>query len=582
MANKRNWLLTAAILFCLTAAILSLLLGAVRLSPGELMQALLGGPNSTAGYIFWYARLPRTLACLLSGAALAVSGAVIQAVLSNRLASPGIIGVNAGAGLAVTVCCALGLLSGWTIALSAFGGAMVSVLLVVFTAEKTGASRTTVILGGVAVNAFLNALSEALTTLVPDAGVLSGDFRVGGFSSVVPVRLLPAGVLICGGLLVILTLHNDLEVLSLGEETAQSLGMSVKKIRTLFLVLSAMLAGASVSFAGLLGFVGLIVPHAVRNLTGSESRYLLPLCAVGGAGFVTACDLAARLLFIPYELPVGILMSVLGGPFFLGLLLKRKGGLEIQNLSAGYAGNPVLTDVSLTLAEAAVTVIVGPNGCGKSTFLKALAGILPADGNIRLDGQELLTLDRRELAKKVAFLPQNRTVPEITAKNLVLHGRFPYLSYPRRYREEDHRIAETAMEKMGVADLAQRSLSTLSGGQRQKVYIAMALAQDTPVVLLDEPNTFLDIAHQLQLMDQARALAAEGKTVVLVLHDLSMALDCADSLAVFGGGKCLFQGSPEKVFLSGCLDSAFKVQVQRVQTPDGWKYYFSGKSAYQF
>ena len=324
--DKKKRLLPAAWAFCLTAAVFSLLLGAVRLSPAQLWKALLEGPGNTAGYIFWYARLPRTAACLLSGAALAVSGAVIQAVLSNKLASPGIIGVNAGAGLAVTACCALGLLSGWVIALSAFGGAMVSVLLVMFTAEKTGASRTTVILGGVAVNSFLNALSEALTTLVPDAGVLSGDFRVGGFSSVVPVRLLPAGILICGALLVILTLHNELDVLALGEETALSLGMSVKKTRTLFLILSAMLAGASVSFAGLLGFVGLIVPHAVRSLVGSESRNLLPLCAVGGAGFVTACDLVSRLLFIPYELPVGILMSVLGGPFFLGLLLKRKGG----------------------------------------------------------------------------------------------------------------------------------------------------------------------------------------------------------------------------------------------------------------
>ena len=297
--DKKQWLLPAALLFCTTAAVLSLLLGAVRLSPQQLWQALAGGPKSTAGYIFWYARLPRTAACLLSGAALAVSGAVIQAVLSNKLASPGIIGVNAGAGLAVTVCCALGLLSGWTIALSAFGGAMASVLLVMFTAEKTGASRTTVILGGVAVNSF---------------------------SSVVPARLIPAGLLICCALAVILTLHNDLDVLALGEDTARSLGMPVKKTRTLFLILSAMLAGASVSFAGLLGFVGLIVPHAVRSLVGSESRFLLPLCAIGGAGFVTACDLAARLVFIPYELPVGILLSVLGGPFFLGLLVKRKGG----------------------------------------------------------------------------------------------------------------------------------------------------------------------------------------------------------------------------------------------------------------
>lgn len=326
MDNRKKGLFPAAAVFCLAAAVCSLLLGAVPLSPRQLLQAALGGPGNTAGYIFWYARLPRTAACLLSGAALAVSGAVIQTVLSNKLASPSIIGVNAGAGLAVTVCCALGFLSGWTIALSAFGGAMASVLLVVFTARKTGASRTTVILGGVAVNSFLNALSEALTTLIPDAGVLSGDFRVGGFSSVVPARLIPAGILIVAALLVVLSLHNELDVLSLGEETAQSLGMSVRKMRTLLLVLAALLAGASVSFAGLLGFVGLIVPHAVRRLAGMESRYLLPLCALCGAGFVTACDLAARLLFIPYELPVGILMSVLGGPFFLLLLVKRKGG----------------------------------------------------------------------------------------------------------------------------------------------------------------------------------------------------------------------------------------------------------------
>ena len=251
--------------------------------------------------------------------------------------------------------------------------------------------------------------------------------------------------------------------------------------------------------------------------------------------------------------------------------------LEIRNLSAGYPGNPVLKNVSLAIPQGAVTVIAGPNGCGKSTLLKAMAGILPATGDLKLDGLDLLALDRRELAKKIAFLPQNRTVPEISVKNLVLHGRFPYLSYPRRYRKEDHAAAEAAMEKMGIFDLAERSLSTLSGGQRQKVYIAMALAQDTPVVLLDEPNTFLDIAHQLQLMEQARALAAEGKTVVLVLHDLSMALEYADSLAILSQGRCCFQGSPEEVFLSGLLDSAFSVRVGRVQTPDGWKYYFSDK-----
>ena len=134
------------------------------------------------------------------------------------------------------------------------------------------------------------------------------------------------------------------------------------------------------------------------------------------------------------------------------------------------------------------------------------------------------------------------------------------------------------MKKMGITELADRSLTTLSGGQRQTVYIAMALAQDTPVVLLDEPNSFLDIAHQLQLMQQAKALAEAGKTILLVLHDLSMAMDWADSLAVLSDGQCLFQGSPEETFLSGSLQRAFGVQVQRAQTPEGWKYYFSNKN----
>ena len=320
---KKIWMVR---LLALMAAVVSLCTGAAGVTLEQLWRAVLEGPNSTAGYIFWYARLPRTCGCLLAGAALAVSGGVIQNVLHNKLASPSIIGVNAGAGLAVTVCCALGVLSGWAIAGSAFLGAVTCVLLIVFVAQKAGASRTTVILGGVAVNAFLNALSEALTVLIPEAGMLAGDFRVGGFSSVSWPRLLPAACLILLALALIFSLHNFLDILSLGEETARSLGMRVRMMRTFLLILAAMLAGAAVSFAGLLGFVGLIVPHAVRKLAGGESRFLLPLCALLGAAFVTVCDLVSRIAFAPYELPVGILLSVLGGPVFLVLLWKRKGG----------------------------------------------------------------------------------------------------------------------------------------------------------------------------------------------------------------------------------------------------------------
>ena len=311
-----------ALLACVLAALASLFLGAAALSPGE----LLSGTGTAAGRIFWYVRLPRTAGCLLAGAALSVAGCVIQNVLANPLASPNIIGVNAGAGLAVTVCCALGCLSGWVIAGAAFGGAFLAVMLVSLAAKAVGASRTTVILAGVAVNAFLGAISDAVTNLVPDAGALSSDFRVGGFGAVVPQRLVPAGVLILIALGAVFCLSNELEVLSLGEDTAKSLGLKAERLRTVFLALAALLCGAAVSFAGLLGFVGLIVPHAVRRFAGTRCARLLPLCALWGGAFVTVCDLLSRLLFRPQELPVGILLSALGGPFFLYILSKRRGG----------------------------------------------------------------------------------------------------------------------------------------------------------------------------------------------------------------------------------------------------------------
>ena len=318
-----------AILLLFLAFVLSGCLGSASMSFEQLQMAIFGGPSSAYGRIFWYARFPRTIACMLSGAALAVSGAMIQGVLTNKLASPGIIGVNAGAGLAVTICCVMGVFSGWMIAGAAFGGAIAAVLLVAFTAQKIGASRTTVILGGVAVNSCLNAASEALSILIPEAAMQAADFRVGGFSAIVYERLLPAGVLIILCLIISLTLTNELDVISLGEDTAQGLGMSVKKMRTLFLGLAALLAGAAVSFSGLLGFVGLIVPHVSRKLIGNENGKLIPFCALCGASFVALCDLMARTLFSPYEIPVGILMSFIGGPFFLFLLMNRKGGHSI-------------------------------------------------------------------------------------------------------------------------------------------------------------------------------------------------------------------------------------------------------------
>lgn len=321
--NKRFTLIVSiAAAGCIFAALLSLFAGAVWVSPFDLFS----GEGTAQWRIFRYARLPRTFACLLAGAGLSTSGAIIQGVLANRLASPGIIGVNAGAGLGVTVCCALGAVSGWAVAGSAFLGALLAVLAVAIAAQKTYASRSAVILGGVAVNSFLTAISEAIITLYPEIGAYTADFRTGGFSGVTDSKLIPAAVMIIIALIITFTLSNELDILSMGEDTAQGLGLSVKKMRTVFLALAALLAGASVSFAGLLGFAGLIVPNMAKKLAGGENRRLLPVCAFGGAMFVTLCDCAARSLFSPYEIATGIVMSAIGAPFFIFLLFKSKGG----------------------------------------------------------------------------------------------------------------------------------------------------------------------------------------------------------------------------------------------------------------
>ena len=309
------------------AVIMGILLGATALDPRELWAAWREGDwNAPSLRILRYVRLPRVWGGVVCGAALSVAGAVIQNVLNNRLASPGIIGVNAGAGLAVTVCSALGILGGWRLSLGAFLGAFCAVMSVSLAARRWNASRGTVILMGVALNSLLGALSDTITTLSPDVGIMTTHFRAGDLSSVTYGGLIPATCVVLAAFAALLTLTQHLEVLTLGEDTARSLGMRTATARVVFLLLAALLAGAAVSVCGLLSFVGLLVPHAVRRTAGSATRHLIPLCALFGGGFVTLCDTLARVLFAPYEVPVGMLFAFLGAPFFLFILIRGKGG----------------------------------------------------------------------------------------------------------------------------------------------------------------------------------------------------------------------------------------------------------------
>lgn len=310
----------------LALAVASLCMGAVEVTPAQVVRALLtNDPADVSARVVLFSRLPRTCGSLLAGAALAVSGVIIQTVLGNPLAAPHIIGVNAGAGLAVTISCALAPMAAVR-PLAAFGGAMVGVFLVLLFAETTGASRITLVLAGVAISSIFSACIDGVTTIFPDALIGYTDFRIGGLAGVTMAKLAPAAVLIAPSLILAFAMGGLLDLLALGPETAQSLGLSVRPTRLLFLTLAAALSGAAVSFCGLVGFVGLLVPHGVRSVVGEESRPLIFCSALGGAALMTLCDLVARTVVAPFELPVGTILSILGGPFFLWLLVRQRGG----------------------------------------------------------------------------------------------------------------------------------------------------------------------------------------------------------------------------------------------------------------
>ena len=305
----------AGAVLLLLAMLLALFTGAAGYTPAELIEH---------GAILRYIRIPRVLAAVFAGAGLAGCGVIIQTLLGNSLAGPNIIGVNSGAALMALVASAAFPLVPQLQPAAAFLGAMLAVSVVCLLSRRTNASKMTILLTGVIINSLFNAASEALCTFFPNIAAAYASFRVGGLSAVQPSVLYPAMLLISVAAVVAMLKADVLEMLSLGDDAAFSLGINVGRNRLLFLLCAACMAGASVSYAGLIGFLGLIVPHAARMIAGEEIRRLLPLSMLWGAILLLVCDTVARTAFAPFELSVGIVISVIGAPIFIRMLLRRK------------------------------------------------------------------------------------------------------------------------------------------------------------------------------------------------------------------------------------------------------------------
>ncbi|MQW75268.1 ATP-binding cassette domain-containing protein [Nocardioides sp. dk4132] len=243
--------------------------------------------------------------------------------------------------------------------------------------------------------------------------------------------------------------------------------------------------------------------------------------------------------------------------------------LLTRDLTTGYAGREILHGVDLEIPDGLMTVIVGPNACGKSTLLRSLARMLaPTGGEVLLDGTAIDRLPPKEVARRLGLLPQSATAPSgMSVADLVARGRYPHQGLWRQWSSEDERAVEDAMRAADVSDLRDRAVDELSGGQRQRVWLALALAQETPLLLLDEPTTYLDIAHQVEVLELARRLRREGRTVVAVLHELHLAFRYAEHLVVMRDGAVVATGDPREVVTAALVEEVYDLPCRIITDP---------------
>ncbi|MGP4000602.1 ABC transporter ATP-binding protein [Streptomyces sp. 8N706] len=245
--------------------------------------------------------------------------------------------------------------------------------------------------------------------------------------------------------------------------------------------------------------------------------------------------------------------------------------LSGSGLTLAYERRTITEGLTVAVPDRSFTVVVGPNACGKSTLLRALSRTLkPAAGTVLLDGRDIAGIPARKVARTLGLLPQSSIAPDgITVADLVARGRYPHQGLLRQWSKEDERITGESMAATGVADLADRPVDELSGGQRQRVWIAMALAQQTPLLLLDEPTTYLDIAHQIEVLDLcARLHQEEGRTLVAVLHDLNHAARYATHLIAMRDGRVVAEGAPKEIVTAELVEEVFRLPCQVIDDPE--------------
>lgn len=562
----------------LLISLLGLAQGPVPLTIDQVFSALFGDAPRNVAMVVNEWRLPRVLMALLIGAALGVSGAIFQSLTRNPLGSPDVMGFNTGAWSGVLVAMVLFGQNLTAIALAAMAGGVLTSLVVWLLAWRNGIETFRLIIIGIGVRAMLVAFNTWLLLRASlETALSAGLWNAGSLNGLTWGKTWPSAPLILLMLVGSALLVRRMRLLEMGDDTACALGVQVERSRLLLMLVAVVLTAASTALAGPISFIALVAPHIARRLSGT-ARWGLTQSALCGALLLALADYGAQRLVYAVAaagwrvnrqprryLPYCIVDS--GVPQKMSAVPSRLRG---EQLTLAYGNKTIAESLNVTIPDGHFTAIIGPNGCGKSTLLRTLSRLMtPASGHVWLDGAQIQQYASKEVARRIGLLAQNATTPgDITVQELVARGRYPHQPLFTRWRKEDEEAVNKAMRATGISDLAQQSVDTLSGGQRQRAWIAMVLAQETAIMLLDEPTTWLDISHQIDLLELLSELNREkGYTLAAVLHDLNQACRYATHLIALRDGRIVAEGAPKEIVTADLIERIYGLRCTIIEDP---------------
>lgn len=592
LTKRRAALIIAALFFALICAfVISLALGSEHISLANILSGTLSREQEV---IIFGLRLPRIILAIGSGAALAMAGAAFQALLRNPLADPYVLGVSSGAALGAIVGIMFASQFSFARPLLSFAGASAATF-VVYLLGRRGDDPARLILAGVVISTLLGSLMVLLTTLADDLKLrnitfwLLGDLSSGS-SEFIAFLFFAVAI----GAVTLFANSRALNLMMTGERDAFALGVETNRVRWIVFITASLLTAAAVSTSGAIGYVGLVVPHLVRLASGTDNRLVIPASALAGALLVLLADTTARTAIAPRELPTGAITALIGAPVLVYLLLgkwklgNRETGTEgngdlgvkdfalinssvvagqtllhLRDVNFGYS-HQILSQINLEIKAGEVVALLGQNGAGKSTLLNIAAGKLqPNSGSILLQEKNISEFSRREVSRQIALVAQAEELHfPLTALEYVLAGRFAQTAGIGFDSSSDITIALQTLAATDASQFANRSFNQLSSGEKQRVVLSRALAQQPQILLLDEPTANLDLAHQFSLLELVTQLAHQHRLGILfVTHEINLAAEFADRVALLKHGKIIALGKPDEVMTADLLSDLFETKL---------------------